>query len=263
MKKIVKRTGNIRLKGMADKNGIAFQATKEIGAILFFSERVIATIDEEQVIQKKTLNRHENNFNMDAKINKLSGITIKVTCILGILFFMTSIVYAFKGSSLFNVSSCLFFIMMAVIGLYKGATIFGARILGNEEIKSFSKFLAAKNAVRNAYYDLQRIPNLEETKEYSSFSYNSKYLKSTYVPTILVFTGVALLATGIWYWVIAILGIIISLVLEKKNKLFFWQFLIVSKPEDIHYQVAIEALEGCLEKADFTTIHTIFGNKRS
>lgn len=46
MKKLAKLTGDIRLDGQAEKNGVAFQATKLVNPMSFTFEGRLATVAE-------------------------------------------------------------------------------------------------------------------------------------------------------------------------------------------------------------------------
>ena len=132
--------------------------------------------------------------------------------------------------------------------------------MGNKEITSFSKFLAAQHAVQNAYYDTGKVPNIDEVKKYSSYSYYSKHMTSKSAAIgMLWFLMMLLHHLPIpWNFLGILLVLPITVLLGRRNLLFFFQFLVVSKPSDIHYQTALAALETYIDIIDSIKISVTY-----
>ena len=120
------------------------------------------------------------------------------------------------------------------------------RILGNEKTIRFCRFHAAEHSVINAYFDLGRVPTLDEIRGYSMFAYNC---------------GATEVAKKGWYWfgafifmslpgiaalVFCAIFILISILAHFFEKFVFLQAIAIKKPTDKEYEVAIKALEEVL-----------------
>ena len=251
MKKITKLTGNIRLVGQAEKDGVAFRAQRCRGPGIH-PAGTLATVQNNSIIC--------NHWNEDipktpthAKIAMFERIALAITSILGISSLIAFFAFGTFAGKSYDVLFNMAYIMIGASYLSEGIGIFIGRILGDKEIKSFSKFLAAKNAVQNAYYDLGKVPNIDEVKNYSTFSCDSEYISSSEAGSASLWMGFILihLLPHPWFLLGMLALIVILFILLKKNMLFFWQFLTVSEPEEIHYQSAITALEECINCIDF------------
>lgn len=258
MKKIVKQTGNIRLTGRAEKNGVAFSAAKDFGPVGVSSPGVFAAVDENSEITCSRYNSYPPNSRIDSKIDSLSKTTRKVAWILFSIFFVAYLVFGIIQTGFENVFFILSYIMLSVTALKKAVTISLARVFGNEEIKSFSKFLAAKNAVQNAYYDLKKIPSIDEAKKYSIFSFTSEYITPYDAAFATWVIPYSIICHSIPFPLLLLLALFIVMVivtLTMKHMLFFWQFLILSKPENIHYEAALKALSESVTEVDSVEMH--------
>lgn len=258
MKKIVKPNGDIRLKGFSEKDGVAFFAPPSNKVPMSFLDPFIgtvATVDENNAIDCHMMITNEPTSSIDRKVNKIAEFVCKVLFFSILVFTIAFFVCSFTEKTfLADLLFTLLYMAMAVLSILKGFIIFVARILGDKEFKNFSKFLAAKNAVENAYYDLKKVPTIEELKNYSIFSPTSKYLVFDNTATVLILICIVRFLPGVWYWIIISSVLVVIVVLQSKGVFFFWQLLIVSKPENIHYEVALKALENTLEFHDSISV---------
>lgn len=267
MRRIVEHPKNIRLEGIVESNGIGFKAMKAAGPLVAINTGYFASADDEGKITTHKMNDadmlvtdyvEEEMFesNMDKKIKEYSKTSVLISVLLMIGCLIMSFVSAsWSGGKIWStIFSNLIFVMIATIMLSKGIAIFLANTFGNQEMRSFSQYLAAKNAVQNAYYDLRRVPNLEEVKDYSIFSTDCKYMKMVYPASLCIIISLVNVLDGGWYWLGAILAIIVLCTLEWKSHLTFWQVLIADEPDDEHYEVAIKALEEVVDWIDYLEI---------
>lgn len=258
MKKIVKPTGNIRLTGKAETDGVAFSAAKHFGPAGISSSKVFAAVDENSGITCYKYNPYQHISGIDSEIASRSKTTRKIAYALFFIFLVAYLVCGIIQIGFGNIFFVLSYIMLSVTGLKKAVTIFLARISGDKEIKSFSKFLAAKNAVQNAYYDLKRIPSIDEAKQYSRFSFTSEYIEPFDAAFATIFIPYSIACHGIPFLPLILVFsfvTLIAIILAKKHMLFFWQFLILSKPENIHYEAALKALAESVSEVDSIEMH--------
>ena len=120
------------------------------------------------------------------------------------------------------------------------------RCFGFEPARQRHRFHSAEHAVINAFYDLKRVPTLDEVKSYSNYSY--------YCGTTLYFRDAASFLTigfcrllpNEWY----LMGLLIVLPLVfwfMKKRMYLLEYFTLLEPTDKEYSVAIAALEGALE----------------
>ena len=259
MKKPIQLTGNIRLVGHAEKDGIAFQATRLVGPMGITPDGTLASANESGNILCTPWSVMQNPFIIQEKIKKLSKVVLLVAGILAILFLSSYFALITLTEASYNILFIIAYIMMSFVYLPKAVGIFVARIFGNKEMQAFSKFLAAKNAVENAFYDLGRIPSIEEAQTYSTFSYYSDYVPKINALSASLWVCLAFvrILPNSWCFLGLLIVVSVFLVFAKKLNFFFWQYLIVSKPEEIHYETALAALEGSLTSLDSIKIGTI------
>lgn len=262
MKKIVKQPKGLRLDGVVDSEGVGFIPTKDAGPASVQTSGFFATADEDGSIKcnviypdYRTPEDDENytaHDKMDKKIHSLgkfvlgSGAAIVVACF-AVLFMVIS---SANVEIWTHVLMTLVYLSFVVCIIPKAFVVFVGKVFRNKEMIEFSKYLGAKNAVQNAYYDLGKAPNMEEVKDYSLYLSECKYTKMGYVASLWVLISVIRFISGWWYWIAAILAILILMYLEHKNYLTFWQALVVSKPDEKHYKAAIAAMEETSELID-------------
>lgn len=266
MKKIVKTPEGVRLEAIVEKDGIGFIPAKSAGpATISFNGR-FATVEEESgEIKFKNINSDPEEDGeelcmkpeMDGKIKKRGFRVLLVSAVL----IIAALVMMFVSITLpnaeiwINVFASVLYLLLFVLILPKAIAILLGRIFRNKDMINFSKYLGAKNAVENAYYDLGRAPTMEEIKEYSIYSSEDKYTRSSYIALLwLIFSCVRFL-NGWAYWLVTIAAILVLCWLEWKDKLVFFQAMVVSKPEEIHYKVAIAAMEEAADTLDHVEVH--------
>lgn len=254
MKKIVNHPKGLRLESVVENDGVGFLPVRELGPMAMQTSGFFATAGEDECIECKIFNGDEKKEKetMAEKIKAyanramlVAGIAI-VACL--VLMFVCA---GFANPGIWiNAIITIVYAMFIVMLMPKAAVVFWGKLTKNEEMLNFSKYLGAKNAVENAYYDLGRAPNMEEVKEYSTHSSECEYTKNGYMACLVLLICLVRFLEGWWYWIAAILAIAVLCILEGKNKLTFWQELVVSKPAEEHYRVAIRAMEETSELID-------------
>ena len=273
MKKIVKHPKGLRLDGVVDNEGVGYIPTKEVGPMAVQLSGLFATADEKGNIDCKVIYPDAHNVEgkeeynahdkMDSKIQTRAKFVVG-TCaaIIVACFIMLFVTISWPTAYIWmDVLMTIVYLAFVVLIIPKAFAIFVGRIFRNKEMIEFSKYLGAKNAVQNAYYDLGKTPNLEEVKDYSLHLTECKYTKMGYLASLWLLISVIRFIGGWWYWIAAIIAVILLLLLESENYLTFWQSLIVSKPDEKHYKVAIAAMEEAEELIDSIEIsyHEIKG----
>lgn len=266
MRKIVKHPEGVRLEGVVEKDGIGFIPTKIAGPASISFNGCFATVEEESgEVKCKNFNEDPNEENeelrikreMDEKIKK-RGFRVLLVAAIGIVaaLAMMFVSIALPNTEfLVNVFATILYLLMPLLVLPKAFAILFGRIFRNKEMVNFSKFLGAKNAVENAFYDLGRAPTMEEVKRYSLYSAEDKYTKSAYIAALWLIISCTRFLNGWCYWIATICAILILCWLDWNNKLAFFQALVVSKPEEKHYKVAIAAIEDVADTLDHVEVH--------
>ena len=252
MKKIVNHPKGLRLEGVVESDGVGYLPEKEAGPVSFQTSGYFGYIGDYGMLGSRPLDVeacHENDGKypgrMDAKINSYAKkiMAVAIIAILACIVLMFRISNSVNFHIWFNVLSTVIYLMLIILLMPRAFAILGGRIIRNEDVMNFSKFLGAKNAVENAYYDLGRAPNIGEVKDYSLYSAESKYTGNGYIACLAMLISCVRFLSGWWYWIATILAIVVLCLLEGKNRLTFWQALTVSKPEEAHYMAAMRAME--------------------
>ena len=257
MKKIVEHPEQIRLNGFAESNGVGFLPSKKEGILIVQTPGFFASPDGRNHLKTKYINpdiRDKNSEDKDVlkteqKLKKYTKVFAIIIAVLALACMVLSFVSVkWEDSNLWtDLFATAMFVLLAMICLAKPCVIAILKFFGNKEIRSFSKFLAAKNSIENAYYDLGKVPTIEEAKQYSTRSLKCPYTRYGHFALICLFIGIIRNLDGIFYWIVAVAAIALVWVLEEKNHLTFWQKPILSNPDTKHYQVAIKALEESLK----------------
>lgn len=145
-----------------------------------------------------------------------------------------------------------FFLVWFPITLLLG--FFEVNFIRKKREKEFFKYHAAEHMACNAYKALQRVPTINEIREYSRFDCNC----GTNITTeIIIIFPLMSLAEKIYFFyncspiaLVIMTGVIpISyLVLDRYGYLNFLQYFTTEKPDEIELLVAIEGLKMWEEK---------------
>lgn len=116
----------------------------------------------------------------------------------------------------------------------------------SKRLEQTSKFVSASHMATNAYNKLQRIPTIEEAKNFSRFSKHStlSYTFASSLSHIFVFTILLITSTlSIWELIFLCLTPIAMILLSFAGGLNFLQALVTTKPSDKDLEVAIEGIK--------------------
>ena len=256
--------GEIRLKGRPEEDGIAFllcngshlyqgrqvtlNANGRVENTPFYGDMENANI--EFIIENEAFFGNIDHARIDYKIERMNE---KVTKILVSVFF-TLIALSIATVFLLKLLHTFMYVMLVITGvvllLNEVVTFTIFRLKKDEEIESYLKFLAAMNSTRNAYYKLNRVPTLTEAMQYSPISSESRYLNKTYLLTAACYVILMDVIPNLWLMLLFLVLLVTAYICENKRKVYFWQYAIYSKPEQIHYGVAISALQGAVQEME-------------
>lgn len=252
MRKIVSQNGEIFFEAESAVNAIYFSASKKVGPFGLKSPRIVARIDEQGNIVCGNPDDLENKKQREGFYDVYKSIEKKydkLFAIIGFICLFLCIPAMFASEFLVCLGMALFLICVA--GSISAGCIgfFIEKRRNNKEMINVMKLHSAEHAVINAYYDLHRVPVLEEIRQYSNFSYGCGSLQK--------------LTPSFWLCVIALCSIflnhyvyivgVISFVLFwkpifRKTKPYFLEILVTDEPTDREYAVAIAGLEYSLKQ---------------
>lgn len=257
MKKIMKRKGTdveSYISGYSLEYGILLRAqTTGNDGINFFENMypgAFATIDDSgnvKIMHEEQFKLSDKQKEKELKDKKAIKRLENALFFAGVIFLLLVIPAVMLSSNI-----GIFCVGMSFIcfGLKNVATIiyqYILRSMGDKRTIQTHRFHAAEHAVVNAYYDLNRVPTLDEIKNYSYYSY--------YCGTINIFmdawpnliVGFCRFFPGNWFFVPLVFAISIFAWAVKKQKLFFVEYFTLYEPTEKEYKVVIAALSGALE----------------
>lgn len=246
MRKIVPQNGDIFFEAESAVNGIYFSATKSVGPVALRLPNIAARIDKEGNIvcgDPDDLKNEQKNFY--AFYKSIEKKYDNIFAIIGIICLFLSIPALFFISG-FLAGICLVLFLICIAGSISAGCIgfFIEKCKGNKEIINVLKLHSAEHAVINAYYDLHRVPTLEEIRNYSNFSLGcgslEKLTPSFWLCIIAILT---MFFSGPVYLALIVLSIVFRKIIFKKIRPFFLEFLVTDEPSDKEYKVAIAGLE--------------------
>lgn len=214
------------------------------GAFATFLEDGTIVVDTADV--KKVNAKQEEYDNMDTPHIRRLG---KILFISAIFSFLLLIPAGFLNMYFPTILMSMAFIFFGLSRIPELVYAFAMRLFGNERFEQMHRFHYAEHAVINAYYDLRRVPTLEECKNYSGFSYSCGVAQKIKSVWCFLMVGVCRLAPDHWYFV-AILVMLLLTWWWMKDGLYWTEIISLSKPKDIDYQVAIAAMTRALEYKD-------------
>lgn len=210
------------------------------GAVACLEEDGSITIHNERVFEpkKEAMVRFQKEERTVQKLKKWFFAGFVVLWVL-------MIPVAFIHEYLMNVFMSLGFICLGFAKIAPMIYQYVQRCRGNETIRKIHRFHSAEHAVINAYYDLKRVPTLEEIKNYSNYSYYCGVVPMVRNAWPYLLLGLCRLVPGGWYF-LALLVVFATMVLFNK-KMYFFEYFSLLEPTETEYKVAIAALNGALE----------------
>lgn len=257
MKKISKESGDIRFGAFSSTDGITINPVKEFGPLSFLSFMAVkATLHPDGKIDCKRVRYHSQSTQNDMMLVHEAERVKAITRILSFSLFLAYLILCFVSySRVAEVTLAFFFLSYAMQFIAYPIVLFFKRILGNENAKSLARFHSAEHAVINAYYDLNRVPTIDEIHEYSSYSYRCGSLVN--FKQGILFLGFALArfaVSGLWIIPAMLAVCLICFILVKTNGITFMEFLVLDKPTDTEYTVAIKAMDESVKNIDVEDI---------
>lgn len=239
------RTKKLKLnEGFSMSNGICLYSKRHRGCA------AITIIDEEGKITSKWIGKNKEN-----KENKESGkkkvvfqkllkeflkqlLILSCSCIISLFITWGMIENTILTQRILYVSITMIALVKFSVGVHRTR---------KNTMRTY-KFHSAEHMVFNAYHKLQRVPSLEELREYSRFSNNCGTNITTQIVMSCVLLFCCTFISDPLYRIIGVfLSCLIVFILLKTGKLNFLQLLTTIIPTDVELEVAIEAIKTWLE----------------
>lgn len=206
----------------------ATAAMLEDGRIVVDSQEIYELFQKEEDAAKIT---KEN----ERKVN----VALKLFCVAMFLLLIPSV---FINEYIPNILLGMVFIFYAMSGVHDVCYAFFAACFGSERFRKMHRNHYAEHAAINAYYDLRRVPTLDEIKNYSGFAYDCEVSAKFRNVWWIFVIGVCRMLPGIWY-VVALAIVLFLNYIFRKEKLYWTEIFTLLKPTDNEYRVAIAALQ--------------------
>lgn len=206
-------------------------------------EFFVESLKEQIPIPKIEIEESQMQLQKDACNFKIINLAISF-----ILFILT-LFFDFTHANLFSSAAWYFsFVGLCSTEFY----YFLQRLFGNKDILKNNRMHAAQHAVFNAFFDLNRVPTLEEIKNYSCYSKDCACVQSIRSNWIFIFLSYVLLFfTDPFIFVSAIIVGISFTLWARKNNFYFLQFFHIAKPTDLEYEASIAVLKEALKNKEF------------
>ena len=150
----------------------------------------------------------------------------------------------------YDIGLGIMLIGMGIIHIKDMICIYIMDKLKYEAFKKLRRFHGAEHAVTNAYYDLHRVPTIEEIKRYSNWSYYCGSLRSIESAMPFILIGFVRIITIDYFIPISIVVIVLGTLLIKTGKICFLESLVTSNPTDREYDIAIKGLQYTLDNLE-------------
>lgn len=253
MRKIVKRRGEISFESVILPDGIGIRARKHSGPISISAGGVVKRLNEAGGIITEYFDESVYLENRQEAINTAAR-KLKIAMLIASLGFFTLWVLLIP-SLLVDMFFTMAVFCLAIMLTAHIWAFWLLKTFKKQEYLQMSKFRGALNIVRNAYLDLQRLPEFDELKEYSRVYVNEDYLDSFLKALPLVAAGITTLFSGWWFWISLLIVAVIICLSFKKNWIFgFTSSLLTSKPEEEHLDLVLDAMKDALEYVDYIEI---------
>lgn len=245
--------------GKSDKEGIFFRIENRekedrTGQIKYRGAKAVLNNDKSIFIKREETQKEElikliDVNNKDIIITmclKLSFMLLAIITGALSLFFLTKQKIELCG--IFYGWTCIFF---CANRLSQYVYAIAKRLLREDDMLKLCRLHSAEHAAINAFYDLHRVPTLEEIKKYSWFSYTCSVAKDFYSYWFLLGIGICGLFYGVYFFIALTIFILISCWGYKRN-FYFTEIILLSKPTIHEYQTAIIAMKLAVQQKEIT-----------
>lgn len=264
MKKIGKAREKVRLEGNSFVDGISIRYSKTTKNKRKFhlTNRSVVKMDDDGNIRTEfgTALDEKRSEKAFEKIKKLASIFKKVFLVLAFLMVVTTMVMLFVDSTKTSITIGLIFVFIGLSIIPVHLAIFILGLFQNEDVKSLKRYHAAEHAVLNAYNKTNEVPTLSDIRTYSSFSSSCGSLEDNVFAILFIGLGIGnFFYSNLSFLIFITLFYLLVLVLAKLNLLSWTEAMVLSKPTDNEYIVAIKALEAELLNE---SVERRFGTRR-
>ena len=230
------------IENHGNKNGYIHTVYPGVFAMLLENDEIVYTITDNIV---ETEEQKEYREQESLRIKKIR----RNLMICSLICWILTIPAIFVNRYLLNVFMAFAFIFMALAKIPAYVYMTWMYLIDDERYNQIARFHYAEHAVINAYYDLRKVPTLEEIKNYSGFAYSCSIAHEFVKALDFLVLGFCRFVPGIWF--LPAVFLVISLVSWwVKKGLYITEFISLRNPGDEEYQVAIAALSKALEIKD-------------
>lgn len=231
------------------------------GAFASVNDDGVIVVTHEDIRKEECKVLKETDKKDIKRIAKLKKAFLIMSILCFILFIPAMVFHEYLGYVCFALS----FIFIGLAKVSHVVYFFMLRKFGSERIKRAHRYHSAEHAVINAYYDLNRVPTLEEVKGYSNYSYYcgvGQYFSDAWSWFMI---GFCRFFPNPWYFVAIVIMFFVSVYFFKVG-FFFTEYFALEEPTDVEYQVAIKAIETACEYKRLVDeakeiIHMLFGEE--
>lgn len=248
MSKNVERTAEIRLRGFAETNGVAYEAGLFYGLAGVNRIGKLVTAKEDGTLSCEDYDFDTNIPEISRKIRKRGKIIKIISLILALVCIIGYIATAFASPTENYLGFGMAYIFLGISFMNNATAIGLGKFVGDQDMENYSQYAGAKNSVLNSYYLYGKVPTMEEAKQVARTIERAEYVENANFASFLILLGICRFLPTFWFLVASIALIFISIKADSKFFKWGWQMIATtSKPEEIHYQAAIKALEEALE----------------
>lgn len=233
-------------------NHTRFNARSKTDGIIFYSNTfpfwgMETSIDDSGNIHSRFIPSYCERFSDYVDRTNTENTKVKKWKIIvfNILIILSSILAFIFSKNISFILSAVFFSAFVTSDFFNLMKITFENKSKNNKNYSKAKFHAAEHMVVNAYEKLERLPTLEEVKNFSRFHKHCgsnhkifKVLIFSLYSIVIIFCSINPIA----YCILVVLVILFGFVAEKYGLLNFLQVLVTNKPSDKELELVIEGL---------------------
>lgn len=258
MKKISRVQGKIGIRSVILPNGVAVGAEKK----LYFGS-ISSLAAETRVYGDEIVTRSVDELCPDKEFEMGIYSIAKIFRILCIPLTIFSVILWGMAVSYNSPIELLCRVLIAVfisgIVAPRSMTRFFLKTFKKGEYLKESQFRGAVYQVINAFYELGRVPKMEELNNYSIFSRYDPYFERELKRPIAIIGAVCVLNFN---WIADLIALVVMIViihfLFKTNTIYAMEILVVSKPDTKQQEAAIKTLEEAISFVDGIEVEESF-----
>lgn len=251
MKKKSRIQGDLRFRSVVLPNGIGIKAIKRNGFMSIETLGVSRTVKNGNV----EVNQIQDLEPVKDYEDETRNVSKKIMIACGIMGVIWMVLWVINISKPYGVIFFPFAIWSLAVGMApRTMAHFILRTFKKGDYLSMSQYTGALYQVANAYYDLMRVPQMDELKNYSRYLIYDKFFKEICRAIPFVLAGIASFSTGIGYIILIVLLLAILLILQKTDLIYNVEALVVSKPTEEQLAIVLNTVDDAISYIDGVNI---------